>query len=310
MSLNYGEIIQRAWQITWKHKILWLFGILAGLGNSSPNFNFNNGPRTGSGANPLPPEITRFFEQFDQNTLIALALGLTCVFLLLAVVLIALQVIGRGGLIGGLRQAAASGQITFGEAWQIGLGKFWTLFIIGLLVGGAVFIAFLVTVVPGILLSVVTFGLGLLCLLPLICVLVIVATLLGVVAYFAQIAAVVEGLGVQEALGRAWQVIRANLINILIMGLLVAVVSFVVNLVLFLPVLIVVVPLGVALAMGQNLGTGALAFGLVCGIAYLPVLLVLSGILQTWMTAVWTFTYEQLARPTAPGAQPAPPFAA
>src|SRR5437773_2631742 len=28
-NFNFGEILTRAWQIIWKHKILWVFGILA-----------------------------------------------------------------------------------------------------------------------------------------------------------------------------------------------------------------------------------------------------------------------------------------
>ena len=32
--MNYSEILSRAWQIIWKHKVLWIFGILAGCANS------------------------------------------------------------------------------------------------------------------------------------------------------------------------------------------------------------------------------------------------------------------------------------
>ena len=31
--MNYGEVLSRAWQIIWKYKVLWIFGILAGLGS-------------------------------------------------------------------------------------------------------------------------------------------------------------------------------------------------------------------------------------------------------------------------------------
>ncbi len=29
MNFNFGEVLSRAWQIIWKHKVLWIFGILA-----------------------------------------------------------------------------------------------------------------------------------------------------------------------------------------------------------------------------------------------------------------------------------------
>ena len=27
MNFNFGEVLSRAWQIVWKHKVLWIFGI-------------------------------------------------------------------------------------------------------------------------------------------------------------------------------------------------------------------------------------------------------------------------------------------
>lgn len=30
--MDYGEVLSKAWKIIWKHKILWLFGILASCG--------------------------------------------------------------------------------------------------------------------------------------------------------------------------------------------------------------------------------------------------------------------------------------
>ena len=29
MNFNFGETLTRSWQIVWKHKVLWIFGILA-----------------------------------------------------------------------------------------------------------------------------------------------------------------------------------------------------------------------------------------------------------------------------------------
>ena len=37
--MEIGEVLSRAWQIIWKHKVLWIFGILASC--SSSNFGSN-----------------------------------------------------------------------------------------------------------------------------------------------------------------------------------------------------------------------------------------------------------------------------
>ena len=56
-NFNFGEILTRAWQIIWKHKILWIFGILASCGRSSGNFNSSRGSRGNGGAGGLPPQV-------------------------------------------------------------------------------------------------------------------------------------------------------------------------------------------------------------------------------------------------------------
>jgi uncharacterized membrane protein YgcG len=34
-NFNFGEVLTRAWKIIWKHKILWIFGILASCARGS-----------------------------------------------------------------------------------------------------------------------------------------------------------------------------------------------------------------------------------------------------------------------------------
>jgi hypothetical protein len=201
-----------------------------------------------------------------------------------------------------------AGSVTFGQAWGAGLQNFWRLFLIGLAVGVIVIAAALVTILPGIVLAVATLGIGLLCFFPLLCLFIVAAIILNIVAYFAQIAAVVENLGVMDALQRSWQVIRANVGSIIVLGLILIVVGGVAGLVMAVPLILVVLPPLFALGVGgeEALGTG-LIFALACCAAYLPILLVLSGILETWTTSAWTLAYRQFTRPMAsPGAQPAP----
>ena len=39
MSFNFGEVLTRAWQIIWKHRVLWIFGILASCGRGGGGGN-------------------------------------------------------------------------------------------------------------------------------------------------------------------------------------------------------------------------------------------------------------------------------
>ena len=317
MSLDYGNLLSRAWQITWKHKVLWIFGILAGLGNGGgpPGDGGNNdGGRPSSGFEFGYPQFDQWINQIDQAALVAIVLGLICLALLIAVALIALQVIGRGGLIGGVLKADADQAVTFGETWQVGVSKFWTLFLIGLIPGLVSLLLAIIVIAPGVILSVLTLGLGFLCLIPLVCLLAIGGVILNIIAYFAQIAAVAENLGVLDALRRAWAVITANVGNIVVLGLIVIAVGFFAGLIIALPILLTIVPAVIAVVgfagESQVVGYGGLAFALACCALYFPILLVLSGILQTWVTATWTLAYKRLTQSSAPGGQPAPGFSA
>jgi hypothetical protein len=307
VSLDFGNILTRAWNIAWKNRVLWLFGVLAscgrgggGSGGGGSGFDSENPPITPDGQFVLPPEFERTFGSIDPTVLILAAL---CLGLLLFVIALVVQTLGTGGLIGGIDRADAAGSVSFGEAWSIAIAKFLPLLGLTLLIAVITIVAALIVFVPGVFLSMATFGLGLLCFLPLVCVFIIIALLFGLVVQFAQIGVVVDNLPVFDSLRRGWEVFRANLANTIILAIIVGVIGFVVGLVLALPLLFIVLPAVAGVAgfatENQALGAGGLIFALVCFCLYLPVLLVLGGILQAWTTSAFTLAYKTFTRPAA-----------
>jgi hypothetical protein len=312
MNLDFGTVLARAWKITWDNKVLWIFGILAGLGSGGFNYNsnFSNVMRNGPGGQPnLPPRLEQFIERVGPGLLFAIVGGVICLSLIIGLIIFALSVIGRGGLIGGAQIAEANGKVTFGEAWATSRQHFLNLFLIGLLVFSVTFVLALVIIAPGLLLTVTV--IGAICGLPLICVGFLLTAALSILAYFAQIAVVVEQRSLGSAFTRAWEVIRANFGPLIILGIIIFVVRLVINSILAIPIFLLVGPMMLA-AFGfaterQGLGAAGLAITGVCLVAYLPVLFVISGILQTWITSVFTLAYQQVTRPSAPlGSMPAP----
>ena len=120
--MDFGKVLGRAWEITWRWKMLWVLGFLAALGqgNGAGQLNYSI-----SG-----DEFERFGYRFGDSAeqffalLSGLVLGLICLVLIVAIVLWVVSVIARGGLIAGVQQVEEEGSTSFGKAWSVGVRKF------------------------------------------------------------------------------------------------------------------------------------------------------------------------------------------
>jgi len=291
--MDFGAILSRTWQIIWKHKILWVFGILAGCtsanaGSSNFRYTFQS---------DLPPRLQNFFNN-TPGWVNASLIGLVILFVVVAVILaIFLGTIGRVGVIRGAVQAdQETRKPEFSELFNGSMHYFWRVFGLNVLVGLALAVIIVVFFVVGVLGSIVTLGLGLLCFIPLLCLLVPVSWVIGVVLEQANIAIVVEDLGIMPGLQRAWEVVKNNAGNYIVMALILVLgVSLIGGLIIGLPVALVVVPavLGGMVGTDQSMGGGFLVTAF-CIAAYLPIAIFLNGILQAYINAAWTLTYLRL----------------
>lgn len=295
--MNYGEVLSRAWQIIWKHKALWLFGILAGCGNASGgsgniSYSFNN--------QDAPPAMQNFFQGFERlpDWQIAGLVGIVVVVTLVLVLLaIFLTTMGRIGIIHGTHQAdEGASRLTFGNVFRGSLPYFWRVFLLNLLAGVVVIAIVFVGVIVVMAGTVLTLGLGLICLIPLLCLIVPLSWLLFVLIEQANIAIVVENKGVIDGWRRGWQVFKDNLGTMIVMGLILYVgVALIGGLIIGIPVMLIIFPALLAgLLGGENaFGSGLLVAGL-CFVLYLPVLILLNGILTGYIESAWTLTYLRL----------------
>ncbi len=310
MAINYSSILSRAWTIAWKYKVLWVFGFLAMLGgggsvwNGGSNFrsSYNLGPNDINNSN-LPPAWKSFFNQLSQinvNTWIDIAVGVVCCLFLFVVILWILSVIGRGGLIGGIIKADGAGSITFRESWGMGLRYFWRLLafrLLNVVVGIAVAI---VIFLPGVILSVLTCGLGFI---PLCCGVIIIGAGLRLWFLLMDYAVVVENHRVGEAIGRAWNILRDHIGPAVILYLILWAVSLGVGLVL----LILFAPAGVLIFLSVlplisqtgAVNVALLVIGLILFVLSLLVSVVVNSIYTVWEAGVWTFAYQAFIGPQA-----------
>jgi hypothetical protein len=295
--MDFGAVLSRAWQIIWKHKVMWIFGILASCSGGS---NFGSNFRT-SYQRDLTPEMQNFFNQVPPWEIWLFVAIVIAVILVLVVLAIFLGTVGHVGLIRGT-QEVEGGRTTllFSDLFNGSLPYFWRVFGLNLLAGLVVFIIFAIVVLVGIFGTVITLGLGLLCLIPLICLLVPLGWLIGVVIEQANIAIVLENLGIVQGVERGWDVFKKNLGAMIVMALILLVLSLLAGFLIGLPLVAIVAPVFIAAVSGsQQLAQGGLVLAGLCLVGYIPIAIVLNGVLQSYVKTAWTLTYMRLTNKPA-----------
>jgi ABC-type phosphate/phosphonate transport system permease subunit len=318
--MDYGEVLNKAWKIVWKYKVLWIFGILAGFaqggggggggggGNYSGGNNNFNPPNFRQGDfnfNFLPPEMQRGFEEFSRTVSsipwfvwVMIVLGL----LFIALVFWLLSIVGKVGLIKGSKLADESEEkLPFGALLSKVWPYFWKFLLLELLICLAGFVLGLVIAIPIVLFAVMTLGVGMLCILPLLCLLIPLGLLVETFVKQAEIALVADDLGVFDSIKAAWNVIKKNFWAYVIMTLILVIGGSVVGFILALPFLLVFVPPFIALVANgfsnfNGLQTPLIISLVICCIL-VPIYWLVNGVLTAYIQSAWTLTYLRLKQP-------------
>ena len=332
-KVSIGEVLSKAWRIIWKFKVLWIFGILAGCaGGNGSRFNFNGNSFGNNTNNGQLPQFMRPFANTRPDLLIQQILSGYAGFIALGIVLLCvlwfvfffLGVMGKTALIKGASKADLGVEkMSFGELWTESTPYFWRMFGLKLLVGLPFFLLFVILLVglgfagyasftngaQGGGLAAIIFGLvGIF--IGVTCFIAILSIIVGMVVEQAQNAIVLEDLGIIQGLVRGWNVFKSAVLTIILMVIIMSVFGWIIGLILALPFIAIAIPA----AIGMAGAFAAKARGLIallvlagcCLIAYLPVLLVLSGILQAYTQTVWTLVYRRLTSQPAPAVVDAP----
>ena len=308
--MDFGEILTKAWKTVWKHKILWLFGVLAGCGatHSAGGGGANavySGGEAGSWGGPtfLSPSAQQFFSDFAQFladipvwiwiiTAVGVVFTLIIVSFLMSLVFLLAGTLGTSGVIKGTSLAdqaePEAKPLSFSTIFNAVKPYYWKVFLfilgfrfLGLLVG-------LIFIIPIILLMLCTCFLGLFLLLP-------IGWFVELMVIFSTIALIEEEKNILEAIQRAWQVIIRNLGHVVLMFLILGIVQMLVGLIIALPFLIVPVPILINLFATNFSGVSVgLIISLLFLLAIIPIAVFLSGVLKAYVLSSWTLFYRRL----------------
>lgn len=306
--MDYGEILVKSWKTIWKHKILWLFGILAGC-TATGSSGGGGGGGGGGGASSINiqpgswdfmgPSPQRAFHDFGRAIAsvpvwvwILLVLVLVAVGLILSVIFLFAGTLGQTGVVKGTSMADEAdpedGPLSFGTIFNALKPYYWKVLLLNLGVWLVGIFGGLILAIPILLLTVCTCCLGPLLLIP-------IGWFINVLVVFTMIAIIEEDLGIFEGIARAWRVIIRNLGKVVVMFLILGIGGLIIGLIIGLPLLIVPVPFIANLIMtGARSVTIGLVFSVLLSLLFVPLVIFLSGVLQAFILAAWTLTFRRL----------------
>jgi hypothetical protein len=325
--VKHTELFKQAIGITWRYRALWLFGFLLALcsGGSGGSGNFNP-PSGSSGDFGVPGGGT--MPEANPGLIIAIIAVLVCVGVLLAVVGVVVRAVSRTALMGMVRQITDTEAVTIKDGWRFGWSqRAWRLFLVGLVIGIPVaiisFALIMLAFSPLLLLlfedSAVSMGAIVLTIASFLAVMLVLIVISAIIAPFQELAwrgAVLDETGVFASLGSAVQLIKQNFKDVLVMwllmlgaGLLWGIATFVVVLPVALVAALVIggIPGGLVYLISESV-VGALVAG--GSLAVITIVLVMSAATAFYMifqSAVWTLTYLNLPNKLISPAEPASP---
>jgi hypothetical protein len=243
--MDYGDILSRAWNIVWNNKFMLVLGFLAALGTGGGSGGANANFSFGSGQFEVSPrsadDIAGFFARFGP-----LILGLVCLIFVVGIVLWLIRLTAQAGLISAAARIDAGESVSFGQAFSAGTGKLGRMVGVNLVMYGPFTLLGLIAASfalftsgtailnaafgggsgdpEAIFTSLAFFGACLACL---ACLLIPLMILVSAVYPFAQRGAVLADLSVIESIRHGWNVVRANLADVILLIILFLVLSFV-----------------------------------------------------------------------------------
>jgi hypothetical protein len=331
--MEHSKVLKRAWEILWRYKALWVFGILVALGvadvggRSTSSWRFGSEDFSPGGQfhiSEIPPGAV--------ETLIAVGIGLACVAAFLIIATVIARYVGEVALIRMVDDYEETGETrSVRQGFRIGWSRSaWRLFLINLTIDAPTVLAFLLvfalTFAPlllwitdsnaaGVLGTVLTIGLFFVAILLVI----VVAVALSVLKYFFRRVCVLEKQGVIESIRQGYAMVRRHLKDVGLMWLIMTGVNLGWAL-LMVPIALLLLALGAAIGGGLGFAVYSLAESaggatpwVLAILVGLPVFLLLlggplaflGGLMETFRSSTWTLTYRELR--ALEGLEPQPP---
>lgn len=288
MNFDIGAILTRAWQITWKNKILWAINVLP----IALTFFL------------LPIWLVIVFTQdFDPNKILAFSEKPAFVivggafYIIIIIGSIALQIISRASVtLGVFRIETENKPVVFVDALKDGLKYFWRILGVFALISGGILVLFIAFFACLAVFSAVTMGIGALCVQPLFLLMIPFSLLVMALIEQAEAAVIADELGVMDAVKRAYELIRSNIWRYVLITLFIYFgMNILVGIVMF-PLMIPFFFIMMNNLEGSMDFNNMLKMQAVFGVVLLPVMALVQGFVMTYLKSAMILIYLRLTQ--------------
>jgi hypothetical protein len=305
--MDHIEVLKRAFKITWRHRALWLFGILLALtggGGRGFRFSFPGGDGGDFGAMPeIAPALTT-----------AIAVALIIFILVLIVGFVIVRYVTQTALIGMVKEIEGTGTTSVKSGFRTGWSRSaFRLFLINLVIGipmaivallllafaaSPLLLLFVDNIAARIIGVMVTVGL----VIVVIILLVAAGVVISVLTLFFQRQCVLGEKGVIDSIRDGYWMVRRNLGEAALMWLLMLGVG-IGWVILLIPVTLIIgafafaagaLPGGLIYLITGSEAAG-FAIGGIIGVVVLSIpLIFVNGLYLVFQSCVWTLTYLEI----------------
>jgi hypothetical protein len=329
--MDYGHILKRAGQITWRFKFLWIFGIpmaLCGQGSGAkPQFQMNY--RVPYSPIAGPSEFPAYFpEPFGQVPIAVYLVAGILLFVAFGIISLVVGAFGRSVLIKSVDRVEEGESISLSRSWSDGVANVVPLGLLqALLYTPLVILVTIALVIVSVqfwpvfsqndwytpslesqepppfvedIVGIFPALLATIC--GLVCFFFIVQTIIGLFLVFGSRAIVVENQGVISSFPRSWYLFRKNIGATIVLAILIVVISIMIGFIIGIPAMAIMFPVmmstmpGMISGTGPSVGSSLLMGG--AGVIIVAVFGLVNGVMQVFVEAIWTLAYRDFASKT------------
>ncbi|MBM2820647.1 MAG: hypothetical protein HW405_407 [Candidatus Berkelbacteria bacterium] len=290
--MDYFGLLKKSFQITLKHRYLWIFGIFI-VGIKGLNYFTYLFPGNNNSTSTSSDVWTNYWVWL---------LIIVAIVLFISLIWWVLSIIANGAILGSVKSIQKNESNDFHTGFNFGVEKFWKVLLTTLILVGIIFFAIIITSLPIILFSIAN-------VLPLAVIFGLIMGLLDVVLIiylmilfpYALRLAVLDDFSPWNAYKASFNLFKKNWSEILIVYLILWAISMGIGIGYLFIILIVgglLFGIGYAIYLASSLGT--IIYASIASVLFLVMMTFLSSVVSTFYSSMITLTYLEIIKKGKP----------